>query len=99
MIVTLSEVAARKYLAALEQEGVVASLEVFNGQSPDGDEKAIAVMVVPLTGFETAPYDLVVQFLAKLIKEGYAPMPAATDDEPPAQGPTGNTGPNFAHRL
>lgn len=99
MIVTLSEKAARSYLMALEAEGVAASLEIFNAESPYGGEKSVAVMVVPLLGFEMPPYDLVVEFLAKLIKEGYAEMPPAADDEAPARVPSGNTGPNFTHKL
>jgi hypothetical protein len=96
MIVTMSEKFARLYLAQLSSEGVAASLEVYHQSNPWDKIQDVAVIVVPLNGYETNPSALIEQFKCQLIKEGYITNGPAARTGKRGMVPTGNTGPNFA---
>lgn len=71
MIVTMSEKAAKAYLAALSAEGIAGSVEVYSQTDPHDGITEVAVLVVPLDGFSVHPLTLIQDFVDQLSREGF----------------------------
>ncbi len=93
MIVTMSEKAAREYLSALSADGVAASVEVYQHPTVGDNYGQVAVLVVPLNGYEIGPSELLFDFVNCLMEEGYLPFVPGTATANGWQVPTGDTGP------
>jgi hypothetical protein len=94
MMVTMSEKAARSYLAALADEGVAASVEVYHHTNAGDRISDVAILVIPLNGFGEHAEKLVSEFTDQLRREGYISPRRRVSVRAGRPVPTGNTGPN-----